>query len=248
MRYSLFAGGKRFRPLLCLATARALGKPAKKVLPVACAIEMIHTFTLIHDDLPGMDNSDRRRGKLTCHKKFNEATAILAGDALNTLAFDVLARETGNSEIISEVGRALMEVVEGQVLDLESEGKRIGLARLKAIHQLKTAALLRACVRASALELNANKKQLKALSGFAGHIGLAFQIADDILDATGTAKELGKPVKADKSKGFPFIIGLARSRSMAEAEKQAALKCLQPFGKKAKILRQITEFVVARKK
>ena len=129
MRYSMFAGGKRFRPLLCLAAAKALGKEPKKVLPIACAVEMLHTFTLIHDDLPAMDDSDFRRGKPTCHKKFDEATAILAGDALNTLAFEILAKETNNPRIIVEIGQALMKVVHGQVLDLESEGKKVNVKK-----------------------------------------------------------------------------------------------------------------------
>lgn len=248
MRYSVFAGGKRFRPILCMAAAKALGKNPKKVLPIACAIEMIHTFTLIHDDLPAMDNSDFRRGKPTCHKKFDEATAILAGDALNTLAFEILARETNNPKVIYEIGQALMRVVTGQVMDLESEGKRISLNKLKSIHKDKTAALLLACVRSPAIHLGTTAKQLKAFTSYAEHLGLAFQIADDILDATSTKKRLGKPVKADIMKGFPYLIGLEKSRKIAEQERDKAIGALKVFGKKADTLRAIAEYVIQRKK
>lgn len=230
-----------------MATAKALGKNPKKVIPIACAIEMLHTFTLIHDDLPGMDNSNYRRGKLTCHKKFDEATAILAGDALNTLAFEILARETGNPKVIEEIGKGLMEVVKGQVMDLESEGKRINFKKLKAIHLSKTAALLIACVRAPAIHLKASPQQLAALTLFAKHLGLAFQIADDILDATSTRKKLGKPVKADIGKGFPYFIGVDKSRKLALQEKNRALATLRIFGKRADSLRELAEFVIIRK-
>ncbi|MFH1541695.1 MAG: polyprenyl synthetase family protein [bacterium] len=245
MRYSLFAGGKRFRPQLCFATATALGKSPQQVLPIAAAIEMIHTFTLIHDDLPAMDNSDYRRGKLSCHKKFDEATAVLAGDALNTLAFEVLAK-TGNPQVVTEVSQALMQVVIGQVQDIESEGKKISLPALKKIHLNKTAALLKACVRASAIQLKASKKQIQALTNYAEHLGLAFQIADDILDVTSSQKKLGKPVLADKGKGFPNIVGLEKSKILARQEQAKALAALKIFGRKAEELRRIVGFVVER--
>jgi len=248
MRYSVFAGGKRFRPILCLAAAKALGKNPKKVLPIACAIEMIHTFTLIHDDLPAMDNSDYRRGKLTCHKKFDEATAVLAGDALNTFAFELVAKETGKAKVVEEISNALMKVVVGQVLDIESEGKKISLAQLKVIHKSKTAALLAACVRASAIYLKASSKQVKALTSYAEHLGLAFQIADDILDATSSQKQLGKPVNADVKKGFPYLVGLEKSKQMADGERKKAIKALGIFGKKADVLRDIAGYVVQRRK
>ena len=248
MRYAVEAGGKRFRPKLCMATAQALGKNPKKILPIAAAIEMIHTFTLVHDDLPAMDNSDLRRGRPTCHKRYGEATAILAGDALNTLAFEILARETKNPKVVEEVGHALMEVVDGQMLDIESEGKKIRLKTLQLIHKKKTAALLVACVRASALHLKASQKQLKTLTSYAKHIGLAFQIADDILDATSSRRQLGKPVKADVHKGFPYLIGLDASKKLAEKEKNKALADLKIFGKKADPLREIAEFVLKRKR
>jgi geranylgeranyl diphosphate synthase type II len=248
MRYSVFAGGKRFRPMLCLAAAKALGKGQGKVLPIACAIEMLHTFTLIHDDLPAMDNSDFRRGKPTCHKKFDEATAILTGDALNTLAFEILARGTKNPRVAAEIGQALMRVVVGQVMDLESEGKKIGSSKLKLIHKHKTAAMLSACVRSPAIYLGASGKQLKALTIYAEHLGLAFQIADDILDATSTRKHLGKPVKADVKKGFPYLVGLKESKKLAEQEKNKAIRALKVFGRKADTLREIAVYVVGRNK
>jgi len=237
MRYCLFAGGKRFRPQLCFSTAQALGKQPEKVLPIACAIEMIHTFTLIHDDLPAMDNSDLRRGKLTCHKKFDEATAILAGDALNTLAFEVLAREIKNPRVIEEIANALMKVVYGQVLDMESEGKKITYQQLIKIHENKTAALLVACVRACAIYLNAAKKQVKNLTDYAKHLGLAFQINDDILDVTSSREKLGKPVGADLKKGFPYVVGLAQSKKLAGLEIKKALQALKMFGEKGQGLK-----------
>ena len=258
MRYSVFAGGKRFRPILCIAAAQALGKPYKKILPIACAIEMLHTFTLIHDDLPAMDNSDYRRGKLTCHKKFDEATAVLAGDALNTLAFEILAGDAlntfafqliaHNARVVTEVSAALMLVVDGQIDDLESQGKKLTLNKLKDIHRKKTAALLIACVKAVALEFKASQKQLKALTEYALHLGLAFQIADDILDATSTQEVLGKPVKADVDKGFPHFVGLEKSLEMAVLEQKKALKALRIFGGKVELLREIAEYVVKREK
>ncbi|MFH1362080.1 MAG: polyprenyl synthetase family protein, partial [bacterium] len=248
MSYSVFAGGKRFRPILCFAAAQALGKPSKKILPIACAIEMIHTFTLIHDDLPAMDNSDYRRGKLTCHKKFDEATAILAGDALNNLAFQILAGTVKGGKVVEVVAEGLMRVVEGQVDDMESQKKKITFNKLKEIHRKKTAALLIACVKAVGMELNASKKQLQALSAFALHTGLAFQIADDILDATSTQKMLGKPVKADVNKGLPHLVGVEKSKKMAAVEYQKAVKALAIFGRKADLLKEIAEYVISRKK
>ena len=248
MRYSVFAGGKRFRPILCMAVAKALGKNPEKVIPIACAIEMLHTYTLIHDDLPAMDNSDYRRGKLTNHKRFDEATAILAGDALNTLAFEVLSRKIKYSKIIQEIGKSLMEVIYGQEADLATEGKKISFNALKRIHQQKTAALLIACVRASAIELKASNKQLRALTDYARHLGLAFQIADDILDVTATKKELGKPAGADNKKGFPYFVGLEKSKIIAEQEKNKAISALKIFDNKAYSLRKIAEFVVERNK
>lgn len=243
MRYSVFAGGKRLRPILCLATARLFGKPERKVMPFACAVELIHTFTLIHDDLPAMDDSDWRRGNPTSHKVFGEAAAILAGDALNTLAFKLTADQPAAAKILAD---ALLTVVEGQAVDICSARKKLAVKDLEEIHQWKTAALLKACVCGAAVICGAPKAKVKALADYAGHLGLAFQVADDILDVTSTKEKLGKPVKADVGKGFPHLIGLAKSRLLAREEKDKALKALKVFGPKADYLRAIAEFVVAR--
>jgi geranylgeranyl diphosphate synthase type II len=238
MRYSVFAGGKRFRPLLCLAAAKALGCKERKVFPFACAVELVHTFTLIHDDLPAMDNSDFRRGKPTCHKVFGEDIAILAGDALNTLAFGIIS---GYPEVVKELSEALIMVVEGQVADLASEKKKINLKELVSIHRKKTGALLRACVRGSAHICQASPRKVSALSSYAEHLGLAFQIADDILDVTSTREKIGKPVGADVSKGFPFVIGLAKSKNLMKEEKNKAIAALAGFGSSAEALVSIVE-------
>jgi len=243
MRYSVFAGGKRFRPILCLATAEALGMKPEKVLPFACAVELVHTFTLIHDDLPAMDNSDFRRGKPTCHKVFGEAIAILAGDALNTIAFKVIS---AYPEAARELSGALLEVVVGQAADLEAAGKRLSLKQLRNIHLWKTAALLKACVRGTAFICNASSLKVKVLTAYAEHLGLAFQITDDILDATSSQKKLGKPVKADIGKGFPYLVGLEKSKKLAEEEKNKAIAALSSFDEKAALLREIASYVVKR--
>ena len=245
MRYSILAGGKRFRPHLCLLTAKVLGTAPRKVLPFACAIELIHTFTLIHDDLPAMDNSDLRRGQPSCHKVFGEGVAILAGDALNTLAFKMIAKYPA---AVEELAGALIEVVEGQVADLESVNKQPTLAELRHIHQWKTAALLKASVRGTARICAAAPGEIKALTAYAEHLGLAFQIADDILDATASERELGKPVRADERKGYVYLVGLDRSRQLAAAEKGQALEALKIFRGKAKPLIELAEFVTSRKK
>ncbi|MFA4843357.1 MAG: polyprenyl synthetase family protein [Candidatus Margulisiibacteriota bacterium] len=245
MRYSVLAGGKRFRPQLCLLTAKVLGGRPKKVLPFACAVEMIHTFTLVHDDLPAMDNSDLRRGQPTCHKAFGEGVAILAGDALSTLAFKLIARYP---TAVEELSRALLEVVEGQVADLESANRQPTLAELRHIHGWKTAALLKACVRGTAKICGATPGEIRALTAYAKHLGLAFQIADDILDATASEAELGKPVRADEKKGYVYLVGLDRSRRMAATEKDQAIKALRIFRGKAAPLVELAEFVLIRKK
>jgi geranylgeranyl diphosphate synthase type II len=245
MRYSVFAGGKRFRPILCLAVAKALGKPAGRVLPFACAVEMIHTFTLIHDDLPAMDNSALRRGKPSCHKVYGEALAILAGDALNTLAFAIIADQAA---ALKELARAALTVVAGQVADINAPARQITLKQLQAIHRWKTGALLKACVRGSALISGATPRQVAAFTAYAEHLGLAFQIADDILDVTATAKQLGKPVKADSKKGFPFVVGLARSRALATAERDKAVRALKIFGRRGQQLAELACYVTEREK
>lgn len=213
-------------------------------MPFACAVELVHTFTLIHDDLPSMDNADLRRGKPASHKVFGEALAILAGDALNILAFKIVS---GYPEASRQLAGALLEVVEGQVADIESVKKKLSLRELKSIHGWKTGALLKACVRGAAFICKAPAAKIAALTSYAEHLGLAFQIADDILDITSSRKKLGKPVKADVRKGFPFFVGLERSRRMAEAEKEKAKKALKVVGKKAGYLKEIAEYVISRK-
>lgn len=245
MRYSIFAGGKRLRPMLCLAAAKAVGKKWGNVIPFACAVEMVHTFTLIHDDLPAMDNSDFRRGKLSCHKKFGEDMAILAGDALNTLAFRIIAEFPSAAK---ELAGSLLQVVEGQALDINSTGKKLSIKELTAIHNLKTGALLKACVRGAAFIRGASPRQVRSLTAYACHLGLVFQITDDILDATSTKEALGKPVKSDIGKGFPYFLGLEKSKKMAEAELKKALYSLKCFGKEADDLRSIACFVKSRGK
>jgi len=245
MRYSVFAGGKRLRPILCLATARLFGKPEQEVIPFACAVELIHTFTLIHDDLPAMDNSDWRRGNPTSHKVFGEAAAILAGDALNTLAFKIAADQPAAAGILAD---ALLTVVEGQAVDICVAQKKVTVNGLKAVHRWKTAALLKACVCGSAVICGASPAKVKALAGYADHLGLAFQVADDILDITSTREKLGKPVKADVSKGFPHLIGLKRSQQLAAEEKNKAVAALKSFGPRADYLRQIAAYAVDRDK
>ena len=243
MRYSLFAGGKRFRPILCLNTARALGIKGSKVIAFACAVELVHTFTLIHDDLPAMDNSDLRRGKPTSHKVFGEALAILAGDALSTLAFKII---TPFPAAGSELADALLKVVEGQVSDIESGTNKPSVRQLRKIHQWKTAALLQASVRGAALICKASTAKIEALTKYADHLGMAFQITDDILDVTSTREKMGKPVKADSRKGFPFVLGLARSIELAEAEKEKARSALKCFGQRGEVLKELADFVVKR--
>ena len=250
MRYSIFAGGKRFRPALMIEAALCCGGKIKNVLPAASAVEMIHTFTLIHDDLPAMDDSDLRRGRPTCHKVFGEDIAILAGDALNTLAFEVLAKNYDIQQLAIELSQALIKVVRGQVMDLRAEGKRISFKDLQNIHLFKTAALIEASVKMGAIAAGANRSRIKALAQYARHLGLAFQIADDILDVESKSAVLGKPAKADqknKKATYPAIVGLGKAKRLAEMHKNEAIARLKRFGGKAEALRSIAEFAVRRK-
>lgn len=252
MRYSVNAGGKRFRPILCLEAAKLFTSTIDQIMPAACAIEMIHTFTLIHDDLPAMDNSDLRRGKPTCHKVFGEDMAILAGDALNTLAFVVIAKHckpTKVAQVTAELGDALIRVVQGQVIDIQSESKKITLKQLQQMHRLKTAALIEASLKIGAILANAYDKQIEALSLFGRHLGLAFQIADDILDVTSSNLELGKPAGLDeknKKSTYVSLLGLEKAKQMAEKHRRLAVEELKIFGAKAKTLTEIAEFVTRR--
>lgn len=253
MRYSVLAPGKRFRPTLCLEAAKLFNCNINHVLPAACAIEMIHTFTLIHDDLPAMDNSDLRRGKPTCHKKYGEDIAILAGDALSALAFYVIAKylkPAKSARVVSELSDALLKVVKGQVIDLGSVGRKIGFAKLKEMHLLKTSALIEASLRIGAVLANACDKEINALGNFGRHLGLAFQITDDILDATQESCVLGKPKGLDarnKKSTYVSVLDVEKSRELAEYYRDAAIKELKIFGRKAKTLISIAELAVERR-
>ncbi|QZZ23112.1 polyprenyl synthetase family protein [Leptothermofonsia sichuanensis E412] len=258
MRYSLMAGGKRLRPILCLATCELAGGTVEMAMPTACALEMIHTMSLIHDDLPAMDNDDYRRGKLTNHKVFGEDIAILAGDGLLAYAFEHVAVETPNVpadrllRIVAILGRAVgaAGLVGGQVVDLESEGKPdVSLETLTFIHNHKTAALLEASVISGAILAGAPECDVQHLSRYAKNIGLAFQIVDDILDITATQEELGKTAGKDlqaQKVTYPSIWGLEESRRQAQALIQDAKAELAEFGESALPLLAIADFIVAR--
>ena len=251
VRYSLFAGGKRLRPALALGAADIIAGQDTCALPAACALEMIHTYSLIHDDLPAMDNDDLRRGKPTLHKVHDEAIAILAGDALLTMAFDVLS-DAGDMRVVREIAQAAgaAGMVGGQVIDLQSEGKRIPLEKLQHLHACKTGALIRVAVRSGAMLAGATSEQLEALTCYGEKIGLAFQIADDILDITGTEAQLGKPIGSDEANEkstYPGLLGLNRSQALAHEVVQEAIATLEPFGDKADLFRQLALFIVERK-
>jgi geranylgeranyl diphosphate synthase, type II len=256
MRYSLFAGGKRVRPILCIAAAQTLSDSPAGVESAACALELIHTYSLIHDDLPALDNDDLRRGRHTCHKVFGEAIAILAGDALLTLAFQVLAQldcePARKIRLIEELALASGTVdgmIGGQVHDLEGEGQPPTAALLEAIHRAKTGALLKASLRMGAIYAGANDDQLQALSCYGEHIGLAFQIVDDVLDVEQPSEALGKTAGKDARQQkitFPAVYGLERSRAMAEQERIAAHLALRAFDDRAQRLRELADFIVRR--
>jgi geranylgeranyl diphosphate synthase, type II len=259
MRYSLFAGGKRVRPILALAAAEALGAKTVDLLPIAGSLELIHTYSLIHDDLPAMDNDDYRRGMATCHKVYGEAIAILAGDGLLTMAFEVLSDQWRLKAvpagrliaIIKEISTAsgVFGMVGGQVVDMESEGRDIDFPTLEYIHTHKTGALMRASVRTGALYAKAGKRQFTALTHYGEMVGLAFQIADDILDITGKREETGKDVGSDIKKGkktFPAFYGLEESRRRALEVADKAVASLQGFGRAADPLRELAKYIVTR--
>jgi geranylgeranyl diphosphate synthase type II len=258
MRYSLFAGGKRIRPILTIAAARTVMDSPEGVENAAATLELIHTYSLIHDDLPALDNDDLRRGRPTCHKVFGESIAILAGDALLTLAFEVLSRLRGISaecivRLVAELAKASGTVggmIGGQVNDMQGEGKEPTAALLDSIHRAKTGALLRASVRMGAIYARASEEELRALSAFGEHAGLAFQIVDDLLDIESPSEALGKTAGKDQAQHkitFPAVYGLSRSREMAEEQRQKAHAALQRFGGRADRLRQIADFIVQRK-
>ncbi len=261
VRYSLFAGGKRIRPILSIASFEAVGGKGDGILPFACAMEMIHTYSLIHDDLPAMDNDDYRRGKLTCHKVFGEAISILAGDALLTEAFKLMSQrplidhfqfeERLVLEIINEVASAsgIFGMVGGQAVDIESEGKEIDFPTLQYIHTHKTGALILVSIRMGAKLGRADEDRLRALSHYGERIGLVFQIVDDILNVQGKRELLGKTTGSDLRRGkatYPSLFGLEESKRKAEELAESAVQSLSSFGLEADPLREIAWFIVKR--
>jgi len=259
MRYSVFAGGKRLRPVLVAAGAEAVGGSLDAVMPAACAVEMIHTYSLIHDDLPAMDNDDFRRGVPTNHKVFGEAIAILAGDALLTLAFRLLGTSGAARADAQRLREVFIEVADaagsagmvgGQVADIECEGRPADAAMVDYIHTHKTAALIRASIRSGAILAGATPKELKALGVAGDGLGLAFQIMDDILDITATSEELGKTAGKDQAQQkatYPAVHGIETSRRRAQALIADAHAALEPFGPRALPLRALGTFIIERK-
>jgi geranylgeranyl diphosphate synthase, type II len=256
MRYSLFAGGKRLRPILCLAAAEACGGKAKAAMPLACALECIHTYSLVHDDLPSMDNDDFRRGRPTCHKVFGDGIAVLVGDALLTVAFEIVSGAAPTSRysmstLLREVAVAAgsQKLIAGQVADLEAEGRAATLAQLRYIHENKTAAILTTSVRLGAMSANATEKQLAAITEFGRALGLAFQVIDDILDLTQTSEKLGKSAGKDvaaKKATYPAVLGLDQSRREAQRLTRKAHSALEMFGKKADRLHALASYLLQR--
>ncbi|NJO42568.1 MAG: polyprenyl synthetase family protein [Cyanobacteria bacterium CRU_2_1] len=259
MRYSLMAGGKRLRPILCLATCELMGEAIDLAMPTGCALEMIHTMSLIHDDLPAMDNDDYRRGKLTNHKVYGDDIAILAGDGLLAYAFEFIATQTRNVpadrvvQVIARIGRAVgaAGLVGGQVVDLESEGNPdVTLDTLNFIHRHKTGALLEVCVLSGAILAGASDTDIQRLSIYAQNIGLAFQIIDDVLDITATQEQLGKTAGKDlqaQKATYPSFWGVEESKRQASQLIVAAKAELDPYGDAAHPLRAIADFIIARK-
>jgi geranylgeranyl diphosphate synthase type II len=239
MRYSLFAGGKRLRPILCLAAAEACRGNVDTALPLACAVECIHTYSLVHDDLPSMDNDDFRRGRPTCHKVFGDGIAVLAGDALLTIAFEIVSNAKAAprydiSILLREIAVAAgsQKLIAGQVADLEAEGKRVKRDQLRFIHENKTAAMLKSSVRLGAMSANADARKLSAITQFGEQLGLAFQVIDDILDVTQTSEILGKSAGKDvaaKKATYPAVIGLEKSRAEARRLTRQAHDALSVF-------------------
>ena len=239
MRYSLFAGGKRLRPILCLAAAEACRGKVSNALPLACALECIHTYSLVHDDLPSMDNDDYRRGRPTCHKVFGEGIAVLAGDALLTIAFEIVSRSKpapryDMSILLREIAVAAgsQKLIAGQVADLEAEGRKVKRDQLRFIHENKTAAILKSSIRLGAMSANADAKKLRAVTQFGHGLGLAFQVIDDILDVTQSSEILGKSAGKDiaaKKATYPAVIGLEKSRAEARRLTRQAHDALSVF-------------------
>jgi geranylgeranyl diphosphate synthase, type II len=261
MAYSVMAGGKRLRPVLCIAAAETVAGSREDVLPLACALELIHTYSLIHDDLPAMDDDEIRRGKPTCHVQFDEATAILAGDALLTLAFEILATAGSQSRsdhcrwtlAIAQVASAagFKGMIEGQMQDMAYEGTIISERELESLHRLKTGKLIEIAVGSGALVSGASPSHQDALNVYAQNIGLAFQVADDILNVKGDPQRLGKAVGTDQRRGkntYPSLMGLAGAETLAGQLVNNALKALDAFDNKADSLRAIARYVIERKR
>ncbi len=259
MKYSVFAGGKRLRPILCLASAEAVGLPQKESLRIACALELIHTYSLIHDDLPALDNDDYRRGRKTNHKVFGEAMAILAGDGLQTLAFEWVSNPVGYGPryrknlppVVNELARhaGYPGMVGGQVDDVLAERQKPTLAKVFSIHQRKTGALLASSVRLPALLAGASRPKLDALTDYGWAAGLAFQIVDDILNETGDSKALGKKAGSDRERckmTYPAAIGLEKSKAEVERLTREALRCLRPFGPQGRPLIELALYMARR--
>jgi len=259
MRYSVFAGGKRVRPILAIAAAEALGGTAADVLPLACALECIHTYSLIHDDLPALDNDDYRRGRLTNHKVFGEANAILAGDALLTFAFELMGDARHWPQFVPErVVQVMHEVayaigtfgmIGGQVVDLQMEGQDVDLLALQYIHAHKTGALIRTSVRSGAILGGGSPAAVEALTYYGTHIGLAFQIMDDILDVRGDEQLMGKALRKDDARRkatYPRLVGLAESEVRAQAAVTASIAALDIVGERGAVLRDLAHFIIAR--
>ncbi|WP_295633738.1 polyprenyl synthetase family protein [uncultured Mitsuokella sp.] len=257
MKYSLMAGGKRLRPILLMAAADAVGAKGTDYLTAGCALEMIHTYSLIHDDLPAMDNDDYRRGKLTNHKVYGDGMAVLAGDALLTLAFEVLTRQQHTDavtllRVVKEISTAagMNGMVGGQAIDLESEGKHIDMETLRRMHMGKTGALFRAALRSGAILAGADEKKLAALTDYAEKFGLAFQITDDILDVIGDEKLIGKPVGSDirnEKSTYVTLTSLEEAQKLAKETVDGAVAALQDFGPEADFLRQLVRYMLERK-
>ncbi len=255
VRWSVFAGGKRFRPALVLAVGKAFGANEEKLLSAACAVEMIHTYSLIHDDLPAMDDDDLRRGRATAHVKFDEATAILAGDVLQTLAFRAIADDENLSDkakvkLISELADSAAKMVDGQQLDLDGEGKKIALADLERIHQNKTGAMICVSARSGAIIAEASGNELHAVANYASKLGLLFQITDDLLDVTQTTEVLGKTAGKDERSEkatYPAFYGIEETRKLAEKVHAEAISELNSIEKPTGILREIADFILERK-